>query len=53
MHLSRKLAYNKKEKHLKLQVEVRNLELKNEELQKENRKLHNFLNVMLQTLKNF
>lgn len=26
---------------------------KNEELQKENRKLHNFLNVMLQTLKKF
>ena len=36
-----------------VEVEVRKLEHKNEELQKENRKLHNFLNVMLQTLKKF
>ena len=36
-----------------LQVEIRKLEDKNEELQKENRKLHNFLNVMLQTIKKF
>ena len=41
-----------KQKH-NVEVEVRKLELKNEELQKENRKLHNFLNVMLQTLKRF
>lgn len=36
-----------------LQVEIRKLEDKNEELQKENRKLHNFLNVMLQAIKKF
>ena len=36
-----------------LQVEIRKLEDKNEELQKENRKLHNFLNVMLQSIKKF
>lgn len=36
-----------------LQVEIRKLEDKNEELQKENRKLHNFLNIMLQTIKKF
>ena len=36
-----------------LQVEIRRLENKNEELQTENRKLHNFLNVMLQTIKKF
>ena len=41
-----------REKH-NVEVEVRKLEHKNEELQKENRKLHNFLNVMLQTLKKF
>ena len=41
-----------RQKH-NVEVEVRKLELKNEELQKENRKLHNFLNVMLQTLKKF
>ena len=41
-----------KQKH-NVEVEVRKLELKNEELQKETRKLHNFLNVMLQTLKRF
>ena len=36
-----------------LQVEIRKLEDKNEELQKENRRLHNFLNVMLQSIKKF
>ena len=36
-----------------LQVEIKRLENKNEELQKENRKLHNFLNVMLQSIKKF
>lgn len=36
-----------------VEVEVRKLEHKNEELRNENRKLHNFLNVMLQTLKKF
>ena len=36
-----------------LQVEIRKLANKNEELQKENRRLHNFLNVMLQSIKNF
>ena len=36
-----------------IEVEVRKLELKNEELRNENRKLHNFLNVMLQILKKF
>lgn len=41
-----------RQKH-NVEVEVRKLEIKNEELQKENRKLHNFLNVMLQTLKKF
>lgn len=41
-----------REKH-NVEVEVRKLEHKNEELQKENRKLHNFLNVILQTLKKF
>ena len=41
-----------RQKH-NVEVEVRKLEHKNEELQKENRKLHNFLNVMLQTLKKF
>ena len=41
-----------REKH-NVEVEVRKLEHKNEELQKENRRLHNFLNVMLQTLKKF
>ena len=41
-----------KQKH-NVEVEVRKLELKNEELKNENRKLHNFLNVMLQTLKKF
>ncbi len=39
-----------KQKH-NVEVEVRKLELKNEELQKENRKLHNFLNAIFQTLK--
>ena len=34
-----------------LQVEIRKLENKNEELQKENRRLHNFLNAMIQTIK--
>lgn len=37
-----------REKH-NVEVEVRKLEHKNEELRNENRKLHNFLNVMLQT----
>ena len=41
-----------KQKH-NVEVEVRKLEHKNKELQKENRKLHNFLNVMLKTLKKF
>lgn len=41
-----------REKH-NVEVEVRKLEHKNEELRNENRKLHNFLNVMLQTLKKF
>ena len=41
-----------REKH-NVKVEVRKLEIKIEELQKENRKLHDFLNVMLQTLKKF
>ena len=36
-----------------LQVEIRKLEDKNEELRNENRRLHNFLNVMLQTIKKF
>lgn len=36
-----------------LQVEIRKLEDKNEELQKKNRRLHNFLNVMLQSIKKF
>ena len=36
-----------------LQVEIRKLEDKNEELQKENRRLHNFLIVMLQSIKKF
>ena len=36
-----------------LQVEIRKLEDKNEELQKENRRLHNFLNIMLQSIKKF
>lgn len=36
-----------------LQVEIRKLENKNDELQDENRRLHNFLNVMLQTIKKF
>ena len=39
-----------KQKH-NVEVEVRKLELKNEELQKENRKLHYFLNAIFQTLK--
>lgn len=41
-----------REKH-NVEVKVRKLEQKNEELRKENRKLHNYLNVMLQTLKKF
>ena len=41
-----------REKH-NVEVEVRKLEHKNEELRNENRKLHNFLNVMLKTLKKF
>lgn len=41
-----------REKH-NVEVEVRKLEHKNEELRNENRKLHNFLNIMLQTLKKF
>ena len=41
-----------REKH-NVEVEVRKLEHKNEELRNENRKLHNFLNVILQTLKKF
>ena len=41
-----------REKH-NVEVEVRKLEHKNDELRDENRKLHNFLNVMLQTLKKF
>ena len=41
-----------REKH-NVKVEVRKSEIKIEELQKENRKLHDFLNVMLQTLKKF
>lgn len=41
-----------REKH-NVEIEVRKLEHKNEELRNENRKLHNFLNVMLQTLKKF
>lgn len=38
---------------INLQVEIRKLEDKNEELRNENRRLHNFLNVMLQTIKKF
>lgn len=46
--------YRKMEqKNRHLQVEIRRLENKNEELQTENRMLHNFLNVMLQTIKKF
>ena len=41
-----------KQKH-NVEVEVRKLEHKNEELRNENRKLHNFLNVMLQLKKFF
>ena len=41
-----------RQKH-NVEVEVRKLEHKNEELRNENRKLHNFLNVMLKTLKKF
>lgn len=41
-----------KQKH-NVEVEVRKLEIKNEELRNENRKLHNFLNVMFQILKKF
>ena len=41
-----------REKH-NVEVEVRKLKHKNEELRNENRKLHNFLNIMLQTLKKF
>ena len=40
-----------KNKHL--EVEIRRLEDKNDELRDENRRLHNFLNVMLQTIKKF
>lgn len=36
-----------------LEVEIKKLEDKNQELRDENRKLHNFLNVMLQTIKKF
>lgn len=36
-----------------LEVEIKKLENKNQELRDENRKLHNFLNVMLQTIKKF
>ena len=36
-----------------MQVEIRKLENKNDELRDENRRLHNFLNVMLQTIKKF
>ena len=41
-----------KEKH-NVEIEIRKLELKNEELEKENRKLHNFIINIFQTLKKF
>ena len=42
-----------KQKNRHLEVEIKRLEDKNEALKNENRRLHNFLNVMLQTIKNF
>jgi len=41
------------QKNRHLEVEIRRLEDKNDELRDENRRLHNFLNVMLQTIKKF
>ncbi len=42
-----------KQENRHLEVEIKRLEDKNEKLRKENRRLHNFLNVMLQTIKKF
>ena len=42
-----------KQENRHLEVEIKKLEDKNQELRDENRKLHNFLNVILQTLKKF
>ena len=42
-----------KQENRHLEVEIRKLENKNQELRDENRKLHNFLNVMLQAIKKF
>ena len=42
-----------KQENRHLEVEIKKLEEKNQELRDENRKLHNFLNVMLQAIKKF
>ena len=42
-----------KQENRHLEFEIKKLENKNQELRDENRKLHNFLNVMLQTIKKF
>lgn len=42
-----------KQENRHLEVELKKLEDKNQELRDENRKLHNFLNVIFQTLKKF
>ena len=42
-----------KQENRHLEVEIKKLENKNQELRDENRKLHNFLNVMLQAIKKF
>ena len=42
-----------KQENRHLEVEIKRLEDKNEELRDQNRRLHNFLNVMLQTIKKF
>lgn len=42
-----------KQENRHLEIEIKKLEDKNQELRDENRKLHNFLNVMLQAIKKF
>ena len=42
-----------KQENRHLEVKIKKLEEKNQELRDENRKLHNFLNVMLQAIKKF